>query len=256
MDQNVYENNYGGSFGLLSTDNKHYYEIGRSVRTNQIDHNVASLHLLKNEIPVTAKNYLLYRYQIDSRDHKDLAKTGDFLNINNELAVGSQTLFYKLDFLYQKFYEIKNDLSFQGSLSSGIILPWDLSKIHINDRFRFNNIKGFKAIGDRTINDRYGYFGVKGDNLGNLSHLNLEAKLNLYTLWRVWNVVPFLYGNLFHLDPIKKFTTKTFGLNQLRGSFGFGIQFNLPIGKIEISSAIYTWKRPGDVSADFQLIFN
>ena len=61
-----------------------------------------------------------------------------------------------------------------------------------------------------------------------------------------------MYGSLICLEPslnveeIKK---------KVRGSIGFGLGWSLGYGRLEFSFANKVWKKPGDISAEFQFLF-
>ena len=65
-------------------------------------------------------------------------------------------------------------------------------------------------------------------------------------------ISPFVYGNLICLEPSLKVDEVK---EKVRGSVGFGLGWNSSFGRLEFSFASKVWTRPGDISAEFQILF-
>ena len=64
------------------------------------------------------------------------------------------------------------------------------------------------------------------------------------------NLFPFIYGNYMLIDPMKRCIMES------RGSVGFGLGWALAVGRIELTYSTRVWAKPGDVPAEFQLLFS
>lgn len=259
IDQNVIENSYGGSVALETFDGAHKLVLARKVRTNQIAAEFASLELLRQELATTAKNSLTYTYTTDSRDNSTQPKAGYIATLTNELALGSDVRFHKVEGRVSQYYELFRDIPLQLSGQLGFFMPWGFTKTQINDRFRGRYIKGFRSVGDRFPSAdpaQQGKYLVEGDDLGKLSQLQLEAKLHFYNLpfLQRAGLTPFIYGNMIVIDPLYTKSADHFK-QQMRGSAGFGLGWNMAFGRIEFSYASRVFTKPGDVSAEFQILF-
>lgn len=260
LDQNITEHGYGGNIVLKSFNGKHKFEIGRYVRTNKIAVEYASIKLLKEELPVSVKNYLTHTYTRDSRDDPQETRSGSLLTLSNEFAVGADTRFHKIDLKYHQYFPILSHLSLQTSFGIGAFLPWINTKTHVNDRYRSRYTKGFRAVGTREqpadANIR-GRFAIEGDELGKLSALNMEVKLHFYQTPIISGVglVPYIYANMICEEPHKFTSARQYISENARGSVGIGLGWIGAFGRVEFSYASHVWKRPGDVSAEFQVLF-
>ncbi|CAG9311846.1 unnamed protein product [Blepharisma stoltei] len=260
LDQNIKEHAYGGSFSLRSSDGKHKLEAGRYIRTNEIATEYASLPLLKQELPVSVKNYIAHTYTRDLRDNPSEPRTGILSTLTNEFAFGGDVNFHKIDFKIHHYFPILSDIVFQSTFGLGAFMPWRNTKTRINDRYRSRYIKGFQAIGTReqpADPAMRGKYAIEGDDLGKLSVLNMEAKIHFYNSPVLSGVglVPYIYANMICEEPHKFTNAKTYFKEKARGSFGIGLGWVGGFGRIEFSYASHVWKKPGDVSAEFQVLF-
>ncbi|CAG9331805.1 unnamed protein product [Blepharisma stoltei] len=260
LDQNVKENAYGGSFAIKSANGKHKLEAGRFIRTNDVAVEYASLKLLKEELPVSVKNYISHTYTRDLRDDTSEPRTGSLTSITNEFALGGDVNFHKVDLKFNHYFPILSNVVFQSTFGLGAFIPWKNTTTKINDRYRSRYIKGFQAIGTReqpADPTMRGKFAVEGDDLGKLSVLNLETKLHFYNTPVISGVglVPYLYANMICEEPHKVTNLKTYFREKARGSVGIGLGWVGAFGRIEFSYATHVWKKPGDVSAEFQVLF-
>mmetsp|Transcript_33877 Transcript_33877/g.59037 ORF Transcript_33877/g.59037 Transcript_33877/m.59037 type:complete len:423 (-) Transcript_33877:4-1272(-) len=259
VDQNVIENAYGGSISLETYDGAHKLSIGRKVRTNLIAAEYASMELLRQELPTSAKNSLTHTYTVDRRDSSDYTRSGYLASLTNEIALGNTTRFHKVEAKGTRYFELLKDSPLQLSGSLGFFMPWNFTKSHINDRFRGRYIKGFRSVGDRfppADPSQHGKYLVEGDDLGKLSQLQLEAKLHFYNLpfLEKISLTPFVYSNLIVIDPLHTKSAEHFK-QQTRGSVGFGLGWNMAFGRIDFSYASKVYSKAGDVSAEFQVLF-
>ena len=77
------------------------------------------MKLIKEGLPVNAKNYFLHSYTKDTRDNLQFPKTGSFLSIVNEFAYGADNRFHKLDLKFLKYFGITSNIVFQTSAVFG-----------------------------------------------------------------------------------------------------------------------------------------
>jgi outer membrane protein assembly factor BamA len=259
LDQNVIENSYGGSVSLETFDGVHRVTLGRKVRTNAIAVEYASLALLREELATTAKNSLTHTYTLDTRDNSEQPTTGRQTTVTNEVALGHDASFHKVEGRVSQYFPLFPDIPLQVSGYLGFFTPWAFTKTNINDRFRGRYLKGFRSVGDRVPPanpEQVGKYLVEGDDLGKLSQMSLEAKLHFYNMpfLQRAGLIPFIYGNLIVVDPLHTKSAAHFQ-QQTRGSLGFGLGWNMAFGRIEFTYASRVFSKPGDVPAEFQILF-
>lgn len=258
LDSHVMEDKYGGAVYLISADKAHTLGVGRYIRTNMITPEYASQALL-NEIPVSSLNFLSYLYRYDTTDHPLYPKQGDLLLLKNQVAYGDAR-YHKLDLGYSHYFALTSKLIFESSLSFGMFTPFEMAKTFFNDRYRTDNIKGFRSIGAREppcqayASENPNFIG---DEMGKLSLLQLEAKLHFYNLplFSKLGLVPFVYGNLVLPDPLKMKFSYDNAVNEARGSYGVGLGYNSTRGRIEISYNTRTFSKPGDLVGEIQVTY-
>lgn len=261
IDVNLKENNYSGSFCLRSVNGKHRVEVGRSIRTNSVRVENASLAMIKSALPVNAKNYLSYSFLNDSRDNPQTPKSGSYLKFVNEIAYGNDNKFCKVDMKLNSYFGLTSAVVLQTSIAAGLFPYWNLSKISINDRFRMRFVKGFNTIGTRepagnsNIANKY---QVNGDHLGSYSNLVVEGKIHFYDCVGLHDMglVPFVYGSVMCEDPVQIRNFNDYFRDKVRASAGFGLGWNGSFGRIEFAYTTKVMARPGDVTSEFQVLFS
>jgi len=261
LTQNVAENLWGGSLAFVSSDGVNSIKLGSFSRTNKIAVEHASLELLKEIFPVSTKNFVSYKYTYDTVEDEEEPRAGHTLEILNELAFSKDTQFHRLEVAGRKFYSLTENLVLKGSCNLGVIVPWAFTSSHINDRYIGKYKKGFSSYGGRAPpadQNLRGKFQPEGDDLGKMSELNFEGKLQFYNtpLLSAIGVVPFIYGNLLCAEPHKCSSPKSYLKDYGRGSIGFGLDWKTSLGTVEFSYSAKTFKKPQDVSAEFQVIFS
>jgi hypothetical protein len=252
LDSNVMEDKYGGGVYLISADKVHTLGAGRFIRTNIFNPDYASQALL-NEIPVSSLNFLSYLYTCYTLDSLLYPRKGVHLLIRNQVAYGDAR-YHKLDIHFSRYLALNSQLILESSLLFGMFTPFEMAKTFFNDRYRTDNIKGFRSIGAREppcqafASENPNFIG---DEMGKLSLLQLEAKLHLcdLPLLRSLHVAPFVYGNLVLADPLKMKFSYDDAVNEVRGSYGVGLRINTFLGRIEISYTTRTFSKPGDLVA-------
>lgn len=246
LDLNLSEQGYGGNIGIRSFDDLHTFEVGRYIRTYSLDTVNASKKLIETTLPVSSRNYISHVLSLDKRDGEVSPRSGWMLNIMNELS-GLDSLYYRIAGQFTYFYPFTESLVFEPSFLGGAILAWPGLSPKPADLHRIRFIKGFNAIGNREPPVQlHPKLPNPGDDLGSKFFLKIEGKLHLHDtpiLQRI-GMVPFLYVNSVYL-PASTF------YSSLRGSLGFGVGWNLAIGRLEFSYASKVWKQPGDFSVDF-----
>jgi outer membrane protein assembly factor BamA len=259
LDQNVLEDSFGGAVSFKTLDGVHGLTLGRTIRTNLIATEFASIELLRNELPATAKNSLTHTYKLDTRDNDEQPRAGYLATVTNEVAVGNDACFHKVEGRVSEYFELLPDITLQLSGILGFFLPWTFHKTKINDRFRGRYLKGFRSVGDRFPSvdaGQYGKYLVEGDDLGKMSQLSAEAKVHFYNtpILHAAGLTPFLYSNLIIVDPLHTKSASHFQ-KQARGSLGFGLGWNTAFGRVEFSYATRVFSKPGDVAAELQVLF-
>ena len=252
LDSSMMEDKYGGAVYLISSSasKDHTLGAGRFTRTNIFNPDYASQALL-DELPVSSLNFLSYSYRFNTTDNRIYPKKGVYLLLRNLVAYGDAR-YHKLDINYSRYFALNSLTVLESSLSFGMFTPFEMSKTFVNDRYRTNNIKGFRSIGAREP-PRQAYASENpnfiGDEMGKLSLLQLEAKLHLFDLplLRSYHLVPFVYGNLVLPDPLKMKFSYDNVANEARGSIGVGLGINTTMGRIEIIYKARTFSKPGDV---------
>ena len=219
------------------------------------------MKLIKEGLPVNAKNYFLHSYTKDTRDNLQFPKTGSFLSIVNEFAYGADNRFHKLDLKFLKYFGITSNIVFQTSAVFGCFVPWNFTKTSVNDRYRFRFVKGFNTIGTRKLSaspEVLSKYQINGDDLGKTSTLSFEGKFHFYECPGISGVglVPFIYGNLLCESPGKVTSIKEYYRDFVRASAGFGIGWVAGFGRIELVYASKVLSRPGDLVSEFQVIFS
>ncbi|OMJ80430.1 hypothetical protein SteCoe_19335 [Stentor coeruleus] len=259
LDTNLKETNYGGSFLISSMKKDWNIKFGRLIRTNVIRAEHASTKMIRQSLPVNAKNYAQFCYNYSSLNDMLIPTSGIKLNVINEFAYGEDNKFHKIDFKISKYFGLTNNIVFQGSLDSGVFIPWPGSKISINDKYRSRFIKGFQSVGTREPpNDPnvMAKYEPCGDNLGAKSKFNAEGKIHFYNTvgMQNYNLVPFLYGNVVCESPNKFTSMRNYAQDYVRWSAGFGIGLNLGSARLEFAYAARHYAKKCDVTAGFGIL--
>lgn len=260
VDVNLVETGYEGSFTLRSLDGVHQFYIGRGVRTNLIAWERASMELLKQEMPVNARNRLSYTFNLEGRNDKVAPTKGYFLSLTNELAYGADTRYHKVELRGKQYFPISSRIALEFAGFLGAILPWENSKHHVTDRYRGLYLKGFRSVGPRAPPANpalIGKYHLDGDDIGQSSQLTLEAKLLFYTtpVLHTVGLVPYIYANAIGINPLAMTRPVDYAKTMVRTSVGFGLGWSMALGRIEFSYASKVWSKPGDYPAEFQVLF-
>lgn len=257
LDSHVLEDKYGGGLYLITSNKTHTLGLGRYTRTNIINSDYASQALM-NEIPVSSINFLSHTYRLDTTDHYLYPTEGNLLILKNQIAYGDAR-FHKVDIDYSRYFKLTSRLVFESCLSFGMFTPFEMCKTYFNDRYRTDNIKGFKSIGLREPPGKtyiQGNPNFTGDDMGKLSLLQLQGKVHFYDLpiLSKLGLVPFVYGNLALVDPIKMKSYES-AVNETRGSYGIGLGYNSTRGRIELSYTTRSFSKPGDLAGEIQVTY-
>lgn len=260
IDVNLKQVSYGGSVGIRTLNGNFRSEIGRFIRTNKINTEFASLQLISEALPVSAKNYILTEFKQNTLDNFQQPSKGSSLTLTSEIACGADNVYQKLDFKFNKFFGLTTSVVLQSCINFGLFVPWNFTKVSINDRYRSRFIKGFHSVGhkkmpaDPVIASKY---DVTGDDLGEMSKLILEQKVQFYDAGFLsgTGLTPFLYANCICEAPLKYNGARSFFREYVRGSFGFGIGLNLGVGKLEVAYAARVFRKTQDVAASLQVVF-
>ena len=254
LDVNIEEKSYGGSISLSTHDKKHLIEIGRNVRTNIITTENASAELLKNAILPTDKNYISYTYYYKNDEFDPNSAFNLDFQLKNEWAIGKKLWYHKIEANVNHYYYFNKSTYLWNTLNLGYIPNLFSNRYHINDTFRYKNVKGFKYLGRREkphddfLVDK---INVPGDFLGSRSQVTLESKIisKGFPFFNKFGISPFIYTNFAYIPEKSNFK------ENLRASTGFGLCWDLAIGRLEFSYASKVWKQEGDRSAEFQAFF-
>mmetsp|Transcript_6851 Transcript_6851/g.10103 ORF Transcript_6851/g.10103 Transcript_6851/m.10103 type:complete len:428 (+) Transcript_6851:11-1294(+) len=260
LDQNLFLDSYGGNFALKTNDEKHTFEVGKYFRFNRIAVENASETLLKEGLAATSKNYFCHNFHLDTTDSLTEPRKGFKLNVLNELAYSEDSRFHKFDLRLHKYLSLAEDITFQGTCKLGVIMPWEFTKLTLNDKYRVRHQKGFISLGSRqpplnpTLRDK---FLVEGDDLGKTSQLALGAKLRFYNVnfLKGIGLTPFIFGSLNCVDLENSESPRDCLKNHTRGAAGFGLRFSTRFGVVELTYSSKVWSKPGDVTAEFQILF-
>jgi hypothetical protein len=258
IDNNFKQNAYSGSIGFRTLNGKFRTELGRTVRTNKINSDLASVNLITEALPVNAKNFLLSEYKISNVSN--LQREGYSFTASNEFAWGKDNIFQKVDFKFSRFFGLTNSIAWQTSFNFGAFLPWSFSKVSLNDRYRIKYIKGFHSVGSRKLPAdpvMTCKYDVYGDDLGQLSKLLIENKVHFYdaSVLEGTGLVPFVFGNLICEAPGKVSSFRNYFREYVRGAVGFGIGFNLGVARLEVVYNSKVWKKKLDCDTTFQIVF-
>lgn len=259
IDTNFKQNAYSGSIGFRTLKNQLRSEFGRVVRTNKINTDLASLTLINEALPVTAKNFWLSEYKTSTiPSHRPTS--GFSLQASNEFAYGKDNIFQKLDLKISKYFGLSNSIALQTSVNFGAFVPWQFSKVSLNDRYRIKYIKGFNSLGSRKLPaDPVATckYDVLGDDLGQESKLIVENKIHFYDapVLEGTGLVPFVFGNLVCEAPGKVSSFRNYWREYVRGAVGVGIGFNLGVARLEVVYNSKVWKKKFDSEAGFQIVF-
>jgi len=235
LDQNLKESSLSELVVLKHKNSNNTFEFGRKFRSNKLKTNYSSSELIQEALLETAKNYLKHTFWWGP------------VSFSNEFAISSDVRFHKTELQVRKLSELWENVVLESRLDAGLVVPWNFSKLTVNDKYFYNNQKGFKSIGSRVPSEENlkGSYGLDGDNLGSNYFCTLESKVYLYknATLNALGLVPFAYGNLILRE-------------RLRGSLGFGIAYSSRFGKVELVYSAKVWKQPGDLSAEFQVLFS
>lgn len=239
------------SYTFNDKTGKHKLSLGHVRRSNEIFAERASSKLINEEIPVSGKNFATYIFTRDTRDDEMMPQFGSYLELTNELAFGD-VLFDKIGAKLSHWFPVFSG-ALQLSANFGYIFG---ERTRMTDRYRGRFLKGFTSVGEReppADEKQRGVYNVEGDDMGYSSQLNCEAKLHWYEtpILQNMNIFPFVYGNYILVNPTK-FDFK----GSSRGSVGFGLGWALNIGRIELIYSTRVFAKPGDVPAEFQLLFS
>lgn len=257
LDQSLTEQTYGAGMNYQTKDQKHFWEISRVLRTNSIDLQAASAQTVKSHLPVTMKTSLKYIYKTMQSQETSWGSLGTLFQVANEAGL-EDVQFHKLELSMDSFLHLAGrGVSLQLSSMVGVLLPFFGAKhTFANDHFRTRHVKGFKSLGSRLPGDSQGSYGVSGDNLGSeiMAHSELKAYFNTIPWLASKGLLPFLYANFFLPANFNELSFDTLR-SQHRMSFGYGLGWKTPIGRLEASFAALTLSRGGDVPASFQILF-
>lgn len=260
IDTNLKQVSYGGSIGIRSLKGHLRSELGRFIRTNKINTEFASLQLINEGIPVTAKNYLLTEWKWNTLNNFQQPSSGASLTLTNELAYGADNVYQKFDFKLSKYFGLTSSVVLQSIVNFGLFVPWTFTKVSLNDKYRSRYIKGFHSVGHRkmpadpVVACKY---EVTGDDLGEMSKLILEQKVQFYDAGFLsgTGLTPFLYANCICEAPLKMNGLSTYFRDYVRGSIGFGLSLNLGAAKLEVAYATKVFSKAQDIAASLQIVF-
>lgn len=84
----------------------------------------------------------------------------------------------------------------------------------------------------------------------------MEAKLHFYqTPYLTYaGMTPFVYASLYTVNPASLASAQL--IQATRGAVGFGLGWNTIFGRVEFAYASKVWSKPGDVPAEFSVLFS
>mmetsp|Transcript_77 Transcript_77/g.102 ORF Transcript_77/g.102 Transcript_77/m.102 type:complete len:423 (-) Transcript_77:34-1302(-) len=258
IDQNLNERAYGAGFILSSRDGSNFFELSRTLRTNDLDMLSANAETIKAHLPVSIKTSLRHMYKGTMSSQTDAYKQDTFYLIANEVAL-EDVSFHKVEFsLDSQLYMKNSNIMVQATGKLGLVAQLLGSRtVLANDLFTTRYVKGFRSLGDRLPSEVNGRYGVCGDSPGSdvISSAEIKVHFNTVSWLSSYGFLPFLYANSFipasfrHLGSLEALT------KQHRFSLGFGLGWNTPIGRIEASYSAYVLSRAGDIPSSFQVLF-
>jgi hypothetical protein len=251
LDLNADELSHTAGIYIKTLDNKHAWNLGFSLRNNNIYVNNASSELIKQGLLPNSKNFLSYSYK-----NRDLVGFGVPFQFNwmSELAFTDKLGFLRVE---QSVSKVWNFFSYylQAKVSISNIFPLQSDKIVINDRLRHKNVKGFRFLGRREeAHDQVlaGNLEVSGDHLGSNMIGSAEALLyhRSFPFLSRFGIHPFLFASAAYLNELNHLRE-----NNTRAAFGLGLSYLHGSNLIELVYTSYSIHRAGDTPAEFQILF-